>query len=60
MTLTSAITAALAKARRLDTEIYIIFEDPDSGFELAMMEDLETYYVGAQVYHVVSPDGEVT
>ena len=59
MTLTTAITAALAKARRLDTEIYIVFEDSDSGFELATMEELETYYAGAQVYHIVTPDGEV-
>ena len=58
MTLTQALASATRKARRLQTEIFIVLDD-DDGFDTVTEEDLDTYYAGAKVYQVVLPNGEI-
>ena len=58
MTFTQAIRSAQRKARRLQTEIFIVLDD-DEGFDAVTEEDLDTYYAGAKVYQVVLPSGEI-
>ena len=58
MTFTQAIRSAQRKARRLQTEIFVVLDD-DEGFDTVTEEDLDTYYAGAKVYQVVLPSGEI-
>ena len=58
MTFTQAIRSAQRKARRLQTEIFVVCDD-DEGFDAVTEEDLDTYYAGAKVYQVVLPSGEI-
>ena len=58
MTFTQAIRSAQRKARRLQTEIFVVLDD-DEGFDAVTEEDLDTYYAGAKVYQVVLPSGEI-
>ena len=58
MTLTQALASATHKARRLQTEIFVVLDD-DEGFDAVTEEDLDTYYAGSKVYQVVLPSGEI-
>jgi hypothetical protein len=58
VTFTQAIRSAQRKARRLQTEIFVVLDD-DEGFDAVTEEDLDTYYAGAKVYQVVLPSGEI-
>ena len=57
MTLTQAIRSAARKARRLQTEIFVVLDD--EGFDAVTEEDLDTYYAGAKIYQVILPSGEI-
>jgi hypothetical protein len=58
MTLTQALASAARKARRLQTEIFVVCDD-DEGFDVVTEEDLDTYCAGAKVYYVALPSGEI-
>jgi hypothetical protein len=59
MTKEQAIRKAAARAKATDTEVYVVFDGQDDGYQVASLFDTDTFYLGCPVECSVDAGGEV-
>jgi hypothetical protein len=55
MTRERAIRKAHDRAQAVGTYFYVVFE-PEEGFEICTIEELDTYYAGAEPVYCAGPE----
>ena len=59
MTKNQAYQIALRKAQALGEDVYVVYEGPEDGYQVALEGDLYTYFLGTPPLFGLGPDGDM-